>query len=445
MKLAPEIFKAYDIRGIYGEEFDAEGAGRIAEAFVAFLSPKTIVLGRDARPSSAAITNTVRQALIQSGIEVLDIGLATTPLYYFAINHLNADGGIMVTASHNPSWFNGLKLCREKALAIGAGSGMEEIRHFAQKEKFPTNRQPRGAMKKVNVLESYLTLLEEEIRFAQPLVVTIDAGNGMASLVLESLLPRIPKLTVRKLYFEIDETFPNHLANPALQETLEDLRQTLRETPAHLGIAFDADVDRVGFLTRNGAPVRGDFITALLAQQSLVRDPGSKILYEVRSSRIVPEKIREAGGEPILVKPGHANINRAMRERDAVFGGELSGHYFFRDFFYRDDAIFAMLRVLQIVSEEASLEELLTPFQKYTQSGEINFRVAEKGAAMQRVEENFSTGRVTKLDGLTVEYDDWWFNLRPSNTEDLLRLNIEANDRETLKEKQRMLEKLIRQ
>lgn len=449
MKLLPEVFKAYDVRGLYPQEFNAQGAGRVAQATVHLLREESVlkprvVLGRDARLSSGPIAKAVRDALLQSGAHILDIGLCTTPLYYFSINHLDADGGIMVTASHNPTEFNGLKLCRKQALAIAEGMGMERVRELALgRTKF---QKAQGAHESVDVLSSYLSVLVAQCALQRPLSVAIDAGNGMAGLVLERLLPQIPELSVHRLYFEMDGTFPNHPANPLKEETLVDLQAALREGEFDCGIAFDADVDRLGLITPEGDVVRGDLITALLAKQALrSAEPGAAVLYESRSSRVVAETVLALGGNPILVRSGHAMINRAMREHNAVIGGELSGHFFFREIAGRDDAIFAMIRVLNLISESDSLSSLLIPLQKYAQSGERNFSIADKQGVLKRMEQTFPDGNVTRIDGLTVSYKDWWFNLRPSHTEDFLRLNVEADTQEILKEKLDMLERLIQE
>lgn len=447
MVLHPIVFKAYDVRGKVPDELDAQGAGRVAEAFTALLQSEgveapRVVVGQDARSSSADLEQQVAERLAIFGARVLRIGKVTTPLFYFAINHLQADGGIMITASHNPLPFNGLKMCRSEARAIGAGQGMEEVREFA----LGTSSLPegKGSVVQADVWEAYLSFLVEQADMQQPLTVAFDAGNGMAGLVLEKLLPRLQKLAAAKLYFDIDFTFPNHEANPIKEETLTDLKKAVAEHGADAGVAFDGDVDRVGFVTGSGEYVRGDFITALLAKEML-RDATATeaVLYEVRSSKVVPEAIKEVGGEPVLVKPGHAAINAVMRERNAVLAGELSGHYYFRDFFFRDDGIFAMLRILNLIARGKTLDEYIAPLRRYVQSGEINFEVSDKQGMLTRVADAFADGELTRVDGITVTYEDWWFNLRPSNTEDVLRLNVEADTEAILEEKLEQLKRIV--
>lgn len=449
MILRPEIFKAYDVRGRYPDDIDAEGAGRIAAAFVAFLrgagtEHPSVVLGRDARPSSEPIASSVRDALVSAGARVFDVGLATTPLFYFAVNHLCSDGGVMVTASHNPPEFNGLKICRAEAVAVGLHSGLAEIRDLALHGE-PMQRRSGGSIELVDALDSYVSFLRTRASLTRPLTVAIDAGNGMAGFVLEKLLPQLPELRTRKLYFTIDGTFPNHLANPLIEETLDALKRDLSAHSADLGIAFDADADRIGILAPDGSFVSANVVFSVLVKDAFKgAERGAKALYAANMSRLVPETIREYGGTPLRVKIGHANINAAMRSEGALLGGELSGHYFFREFFCRDDGILAMLRVLRMLSESASFDDLAALFSgRYVQSGEINFDIADKEGTLQRIEKAFPDARTDKLDGLTVEYDDWWFNLRPSNTEDLLRLNVEAATPERLEASVAHLRSLI--
>ena len=349
----------------------------------------------------------------------------------------------MITASHIPPPYNGFKLCRKEAMAIAEGSGMEEIRDMVLAGGQAIARDS-GSITETDALEPYLVFLEAQAQLSRPLTAVIDPGNGMAGLVLEKFLPRLPNLTVRRMHFEVDGSFPNHEANPLKEETLEDLRAELKRAPADIGIAFDGDADRAGFLTSAGEFVSGHYILALLARQALkTAEPHAKVLYAANVSRIVPETIREEGGTPIVTKIGHSHISRGMKETRAVLGGELSGHFFFREFFGRDDAMIAMLRILSLLSQAGSLDALLGPLRRYVQSGELNFTVRDKQGALRRAEEAFKDGKISKLDGLTVEYDDWWFNLRSSNTEDLIRLNVEAKTQTLLEENLSALRELI--
>lgn len=450
MQLNPEIFKAYDVRGAVPEDFDAEGAGRIARAYFAYLtgegapSQPVVVLARDARPSSDGIADAVRDALVAQGASVLDLGYSTTPMFYFGVNHLDADGGIMVTASHNPPPDNGLKMVRRRAVAIGAGQGMEAIAELALKGDVPDAQTP-GSAAEVSVRSAYADFLAAQVSISRSLSVVIDAGNGMASVVLDALLPKLPQLTVEKLYFEVDLTFPNHEANPVKEETLEELKRVVRAKGADIGIAFDGDADRVGFITAEGETVRCDTITALLAAAILDRSGKNETIgFEVKSSRAVEEVVREHGGTPKRIKTGHAAANQMLRECDGALSGELSCHFYFRETAYRDAAVLAMLKVLELVSQQGALADIVAPIaSRYVQSGEINFHVAEKDRIIADIAKTFSDGKASDLDGLTVEYPDWWFNVRASNTEDLLRLNVEAKTKELMEEKLAQLTALI--
>lgn len=458
--LSPSIFKAYDIRGLYPQEFDEKGARAIASAFIQWLRDKNLpraklVVARDARPFSRSLAEAIEEVFAGEGVSVVDIGRATTPMYYFAIRNLDADGGAMVTASHNPAQFNGFKLNIRETLSVAEGTGLEEVRDraLAVHQQLSAESPPslkagvtRTAIADQDVADAYLDFLfslvpESSIR---PMRVAIDAGNGMCGMLLPKLLRRLPQLEVHELYFEPDGTFPNHEANPAKEETLSKLKETIRTVRADLGAAFDGDGDRVGFVTHEGEYVRGDLITAILGRYLLGKNPGQKVLYEVGSSRIVPEVIAASGGLAILVPRGHARINKRMIEEKALLGGEPSGHYFFRDFYSRESALLAFLRILEHLSREGKyLGEVVRPLKKYSHSGEMNFTASNKEAIMTKAEAMFPDARIKKIDGLTVEYDDWWFNLRPSNTEDLLRLNLEANTEPLMKEKLALIEQLI--
>ena len=450
MQLSEKVFKAYDVRGPVPEAFDAEGAGRIALAMVRYLQEEgagekpRIVVARDGRPSSSAIEEAVVQNLVAAGAGVLKLGLATSPMFYFGVNHLEADGGIMITASHNPPPDNGLKMVRREAAAIGAGAGMEDIKAIALSETELTAPES-GFIAEEDVLPAYTDFLMGFADMKKPISVVIDAGNGMSPVVLESLLPRLPQVSVERLYFDIDLTFPNHEANPLKEETLDDLKARVLVSGADLGVAFDGDGDRIGFVTNEGAAVRGDFITALLAKDML--EQGGKpeeVLYEVKSSRVVPETIREAGGIPVRVPTGHATFNRRLREGGGLMGGELSCHYYFRSTFMRDGPMLAMLRIFSMISHGATLHELVQPFrEKYVQSGEVNFRVGDKDDVLRRIHAAYPDGEHSTIDGLTVEYPEWWFNVRASNTEDLLRLNVEANSKEKLDDEFLKLKELV--
>ncbi len=451
MNIPQQIFKSYDIRGLTPGELDEDAAYVIAHAYIRWLTKKsakehlTIVVGRDMRASSVDLLRAAIQGLNDEGVRALDIGLATTPMFYFAINNLGADGGFMITASHNPSEYNGIKLCEAKAIPIGLGSGLEAIRDTAQAfDEAALSRRANGSTEPVPQLDAYVHFLTKGVSL-KPVRTVIDSGNGMAGFVL----PKVCKamgLPYAPLYFEPDGTFPHHEANPLKEETLGVLKETMVKEAASLGIAFDGDGDRVVFVTSKGELVRAEFILTLLIEKVLQNHPGAKIVYDVRCSRVVREVIEAKGGIPVLARVGHAHIKHAMRERDAALGGELTGHFYFRDFFYCDSGIFAMIEVLKILSAaQRPLHELIAPYKKYAQSGELNFTIHDPKATVERLQEHYADGTFSEVDGLTVEYPSWWFNIRSSNTEPLVRLNVEADTPQLLSEKVEELKKMIRQ
>lgn len=456
MDINQSIFKAYDIRGVYPQEFNEETAYIIGRSFVVWLQGKfkinkpLVTVGSDARLSSPKLKKNLIKGILDQGGKVIDIGLATTPMFYFSVNKLKADGGMMVTASHNPARYNGIKLTLKQAKPVGAGSGMEEIKELVLRGEFESVLK-KGRIKKKNFLRDYIKFLYSfspknfGVKGKMKLKVAIDSGNGMAGLVLLRLFKKIKGIKVVSLYFKIDCRFPNHEANPLKKETLEDLQKLIKKSGADFGIAFDGDGDRVGFLDSKGEFVGMDLITAFLAKDYLQKHPGAIVAYDIRSSRVVREIILEYGGKPIVSRVGHSFFKKHLWEDGAEFGGELSGHYFFKEFFNADSGIFAMLKVLRIIGDEQkSFDELIKPFRRYFSSGEINFKIEDKTGAMKCFEKRFSKGEISKLDGLSVEYKDWRFNLRSSNTEPLLRLNFEADTKKLFEEKKKILMSLIK-
>ena len=443
------IFKAYDVRGVYPDEFDDDAAFRIGRAFAVWLravgiGADRVVMGRDVRLSSPALSDAFADGLTGSGVGVADLGLSTTDMVYFASGRLDLPGA-MFTASHNPPRYNGLKLCRPGAAPVGVETGLQEIRDLAEREH-GERLAGEGRREHVDMLERYL---EHVLSFADvdgisPLVVAADAANGMAGLVVPSLFERLPCKLV-PLYMDLDGTFPNHPADPIVPENQADVKRAVTESGADLGLAFDGDADRVFLVDEQAQGVSGSLVTALVAQGMLERNPGAKILYNLICSRTVPEVIREHGGEPIRTRVGHSYIKEVMAETGAVFGGEHSGHYYFRDHYNADSGLVASMVVLDQMSKAGlPLSELLEPFRRYADSGEINTEVADQEAAIERIASAHAAGRQDREDGLTVEYDDWWFNVRPSNTEPLLRLNVEADTEDLLQEKTAELLTLIR-
>lgn len=423
------IFKAYDVRGLVPGELTPADARRIGGAAARFLGGGPVAVGRDARTHSPALCEELVAGLREAGAEVVDLGLVATPMLYFAVDHLGLAGGVMVTASHNPAEYNGFKLCGRHAVPVGEATGLREIERLAGA---PLPAAPRqGALRRADVRDAYVEHLLALTPERPPLHVAIDCGNGMAGVGLEPLLARLP-LRVERLYFEPDGRFPNHPADPLVVENLADVRAAVRRTGADFGVALDGDGDRAVFVDERAEPVRSDLVTALLARAVLARHPGATVLYDLRSSRAVPEEIRAAGGVAEMCRVGHSFVKAQMREQGALFGGELSGHFYFRfsETLVADDASAALMALLDVLAREARpLSALVAPLLRYSATGEINRRVADPDRLLRAIEaEHLGAARVSHLDGLLVEYPDWWFNLRPSNTEPVLRLNLEAND-----------------
>ena len=437
------IFKAYDIRGIAPDDLDEDAARRIGAAFVEFLGGGPIVVGRDCRVSSPALAGAFIEGATGRGADVVDVGLASTDLVYFASGHLNLPGA-MFTASHNPPEYNGIKLCREMAGPIGEESGLREIRALAEADPGPG--AGRGRVRVEVVLDRYVDHLVGLVDVAalRPLAVAADVANGMGGLTVPAVFERLPFKLI-PLYFELDGTFPNHPADPIVPENQRDLRDAVVEHGADVGLAFDGDADRVFFVDERAAGVSGSLIAALVTEGMLEREPGATIIHNLICSWVVPEVIRERGGVPVRSRVGHSFIKQVMAETGALFGAEHSGHFYFRDLFRADSGLTAALVVLERLSKaNVPLSELLEPYRRYHASGEINTEVADQAATIRRVADAFADGRQDELDGLTVEYPDWWFNVRGSNTEPLLRLNVEARTEELLAEKSAAVLEIIR-
>jgi phosphomannomutase len=434
MNISPNVFKAYDIRGLVDSEIDSDFAFETGVAFARFLQierePATVVIGEDMRPSSPLLAEAFSAGVTSQGMDVIRIGLASTDLMYFASGKLGLPGA-MFTASHNPAEYNGIKLCLSQARPIGRESGLLTIEKFVR-EGSPIALRNVGIEKHQNMLEEYvdhlLTLVDlNEIR---PLKIVIDAGNGMAGHTAPAIFARL-NCEVIPMYFELDGSFPNHEANPLDESTLIDLKKAMKENSADLGLAFDGDADRCFLVDENGEGINPSALTALIAERELKRHPGSKIIYNLISSRTVREVISENNGVGLRSRVGHSNIKKLMAESGAIFGGEHSGHFYFKDFWRADSGALAALHAIAALgTSKESISELLAPYSRYIQSGEINTKVADVKQATQIVEQQYSSDQVEidYLDGLTVNGDNWWFNLRPSNTEPLLRLNVEAKD-----------------
>ena len=449
--LDPKVFKAYDVRGIYPEELDEAGAEAIGRAYVEQFEPRRIAVGRDMRVSSPAMQEAVMRGAAHAGAEVLDLGLVGTEMLYFAVGSLGLEGGIMVTASHNPKQYTGMKIVRRGALPVGGESGLLDVRDRALAETDASGVRPRrgpdGRVEAYDVWPAYVAqvLSFVDVPAIAPLKVVIDAANGMAGAMLPPVLERLPVEAVR-CFFDPDGTFPNHEPNPLLPENREFIvRRTLAEG-ADLGVAFDGDADRCFFVDDTGEFVPGDFVTALFAESVLEKEPGAKVIYDVRASRAVPDTIERLGGVALVERVGHAFIKARMRKEEAAFAGEVSGHYYFRDFSQADTGVVPFLLMLELISRKGrKLSEILAPLrERYFITGEINTPVADVPLKVQELKERYSDGRITHRDGISVDYDDWHFNVRPSNTEPLLRLNLEAASQELMERKRDEVLDLIR-
>ena len=437
--LDPSVFKAYDVRGVYPTELDEDGAYRVARAYTEHFEPRSVAVGHDMRTSSPAVVAGVTNGIADAGAEVVELGLVGTEMLYHAVSELGLDGGICVTASHNQKEYTGMKIVRRGALPVGGDSGLAEIRARAEAGFGPVGR--RGPVRTEDVWPSFVdkVLSFVDLETIRPLRVVVDAANGMAGVMLPPVLERLPQLEVVRCYFEPDGTFPNHEPNPLLPENREFIVAKVTEEGADLGVAYDGDADRCFFVDDTGEFVPGDFATALLAEAVLAKAPGEKVIYDVRASWAVPETIERAGGIALENRVGHAFIKQRMRAEDAVFAGEVSAHYYFREFSQADTGVVPFLVMLELVSRSGkTLSQLLRPYrERFFLTGELNTPVADVPLKLQELKERYAAegGRVSHLDGLSIHFDDWHFNVRPSNTEPLLRLNLEALSEQLMTDK----------
>jgi len=437
------IYKSYDVRGVYPSELNEETAYKIGKAFVDFVKAKKVVVGRDMRLSSETIFDALAKGITEQGADVVDIGLCTSPMLSFAVAFYEEPSGIMITASHNPKEYNGFKMCGENSEPIGYDDGINVIEKNVKEGKFNASKK-KGKIVKKEILKDYLKFVLKFAKGIKPLKVVIDAGNGMASLDAPEFFSQLPCKTT-KLFFGMDGSFPNHEANPLKEENLEELKKKVVAEKADLGIAFDGDADRVGFVDDKGKAVPNDIVTAIIANELLKEKPNSKIVYDLRSTKAVKEIIEENKGIPLINRVGHVHLKKRLKTENAIFGGELSGHYFFKDFFNCDNAMIAAIIILNIISRGEKLSALVKSMTRYAASPEINFEVHDKDKAIKKIEAEFKEGKKSYIDGVTIEFDDWWFNLRASNTEPLLRLRIEAKNKKMLGEKTKLLEKLLKE
>jgi phosphomannomutase len=453
-----KIFKAYDVRATYPSPLNEEMAWKVGHATAQYLKRSrqnlpadqrvkgedTIVVGRDMRPSSPDLAKALSDGLRSVGMNVVDVGMVDTSFIYFAINHLDAVGGIQTTASHNPIQYNGFKISGPKAKPIGAASGLDDIKRIATTLRVG-NTGVQGSYREMDLWEPYRRHVLQFLDLKRPIRVAVDASNGMAGKMVPAIFDGIPNLHITPILFEITGSF-THEPNPLVESNLDMLKAKMKETPVDLGACFDGDADRCIFLDETGKMVGCDLLTALLAQDflSMPQNKGATVVYDLRSTHAVPDAIKAAGGVPRRDRVGHAFIKKTLAETGAVFGGELSGHFYFRDNFNTDSGAIAFARVLSVLSkQEKPLSSLIAPFRTYFQSGELNFQVEDKDAKIRELAEHYKKAQIDYLDGITIDLGDWWFNVRKSNTEPLLRLNLETSSKEDLHARLKEVQKFL--
>ena len=429
------IFKAYDIRGTYPDQIDAKVAFRIGAAMVRFLGASRLVVGRDMRTMAPEIQDAVIEGMMSQGCDVVDIGVASTPMVYYAIGKIACDGGMAVTASHNPKQYIGFKMCRAEARPLSGDTGIKDIQQLVETGDLEPKAQ-KGKREQVDLMDDWCAHIAGFARNIASMKVCVDYANGMGANESPAIFARIPGLEVLPMYDELDGTFPNHEANPLKESNLDVLRDAVRENGATMGLSFDGDADRCAFVDEEGRTVHADLITVILARGFLERHPGKGIIYDLRSSKVVPEEIERLGGRPVRERVGHSFMKETMRKQDCIGGGELSGHFYFAENFFTDCGVLAAIEVMnQLSAEGKTLKQAADELRKYHGTGEINFKVDDKAAKMKEVERRFADGEIDFLDGITVTYPDWWVNVRPSNTEPFLRMCLEADTAELMEEK----------
>jgi phosphomannomutase len=447
MNVNPEIFRAYDIRGIYPDDINEEAGYVIGRAFVTFLEVDTVIVGRDMRLSGPQMFDAVTRGIMDQGADVINIGMVSTDQYYYACATLDK-AGIMVTASHNPAQYSGLKMVKKMPQLLSGDAGIQDLRHIVENDAYA---QPsgKGSMSKMDLSEDFVNMVLGlvDVDALANLKVIADTGNGMVGPILSRIYAQLPSVDLTGMYLDPDGSLPNHGLDPLQPENRAELEQRVVADKADIGFAFDGDGDRFFTIDDRGQFVSGDFLTALMGQYYLEKYPGANILYDVRASWAVPDLIKAAGGTPMMERVGHAFIKARMAKENAVFAGEVTGHYYFKDFFFADSGIIPSLVIMEMMSKKnASLSELLAPLEaKYFISGEINTRIdGDPKAKMEELAATFSDGEISWLDGVSVSYSDWHFNVRPSNTEPLLRLNLEAMSKDLMEEKRDQVLEIIR-
>jgi phosphomannomutase len=446
----PSIFKAYDVRGLYPSEVNEEAARLIGRAFVSYLGARRIAVSRDMRVSSPAVAAAFIDGARAQGADVVDYGMMATDMMYFAVARDGHDGGAQITASHNPKEYNGIKLVRREAFPLSGEEGINDIREMLVTGTLPAEAPSPGTLSTSDVFEDYvahvLSFIDPSI--VKPFHVVLDGGSGMAGMVAPSLFAALP-CKVTALCFDVDGTFPNHEANPLIEENRQDIVAKVIEEKADIGIAWDGDADRCFFVDGSGEFIAGDFVTALLAEAFLLRHPGAKVVYDVRASYAVKDTVAKYGGSALMNRVGHSFFKRRMREEGAIFGGEVTGHYYFRDNFFADNGFIPALMILELMSRKGlTMRELLAPLrEQYFISGEINTRVTDMDTVQRKLDmlmAHYTDARVYSLDGVSAEFPDWHFNVRASNTEPMLRLNLEGTSQELMELKRDEVLGLIR-
>ncbi len=446
MNIDSSIFKAYDIRGTHPDQVNGDVAYSVGAALAAYLNPKTIAVGRDMRTSSDELAEHLIRGINDNGADVIDLGLTSTDGLYFAVGKYGYDGGVMITASHNPKQYNGFKICRKLAEPLSGQLGLNQMLELIQNDTYLNKAPSRGVSVRKDISEAYADhcLSFIDVSKIRPFKIAIDAGNGMAGATLPPVLDKLP-LDITRLYFDLDGSFPNHPASPIELENLVDLQKAIADTSADFGVAFDGDADRMFLVDKFGKQLGGDMVTALVSKSLLSKNPGETILYNLICSHAVPELVEDAGGKAVRTRVGHALIKPLMKKHNAIFGGEHSGHFYFRDFWFADSGLIAFLVCLELISTTGKpLHEMVKEIDPYVRSGEINSRVDSIPDKIAGVKKEFASGQIDEEDGVTIQFDDFWFNLRPSNTEPLLRLNIEADNEQILKDKTAEILKVVR-
>jgi phosphomannomutase len=445
MVVNPAIFKEYDVRGTYPDQLNDEAAYGVASAFVAQMGVSQVAVGRDMRLSSPAIAAAAIRGIVDQGAEAIDLGLTSSDELYFAVGNYGYQSGVMITASHNPGNYNGLKFCLADAVPVSSQTGLNQMRDLVLSNHVPAGK-PGGSVTKVDALTGYVERMHTFIHKGdlKPLRVAVDAGNGMAGLIIPAVFHGLP-VEIVPLYFELDGHFPHHPASPIEPENMADLQRAVREQHADVGAAFDGDADRMFLVDEQGDLLDGSDVVLLVARSLLRKNPGATILYNLICSRSVPELIEREGGRAVRTRVGHSFIKAQMRAENAIFGGEHSGHFYYRDFWFADSGMISLLVCLEILSQEKkALSTVIASLDHRCRSGELNSHVKDIPAKLTELQQRYANGKIDHLDGITVQYDHWWFNVRASNTEPLLRLNVEADTRALMEQQRDELLALIR-